>query len=392
MSALLPTLPTRKPVNAATTLLSIAALIAILFFGRVFLITIVVSMIIAFLLDPLVALFVRLRLPRSVASALVCLLAIVVIYLIGFGAYTEVSGLVEDLPNYSGRMNALVDTVATQIDQAENRTIQLVVPKRFRSDVQTGTPAAAPSTGSGASAIRNRRKAGPPPAAPLPTIPEVRIHEEPTPLVSYLYGYLRNFYDVLLMASFVPFLVYFMLSWRDHMRRTFLYLFSGSERQVASKTWEGVAEAARAYVIGNFVLGVILSTLSSAFFFSIRMPYWLLVGILSGFLSLVPYVGLPLAIMPAIAAGITTYSQPTIYLLIAAVIVVLHLSALNVLYPKIVGARLHLNPLVVTVALMFWGTIWGGVGLLLAVPITAGVKAVCDNVTGLEAYGKFLGD
>ena len=54
-----------------------------------------------------------------------------------------------------------------------------------------------------------------------------------------MYGYIRSFYDVLLMASFVPFLVYFMLSWRDHMRRSFLYLFSGSERQVVGKELGG---------------------------------------------------------------------------------------------------------------------------------------------------------
>ncbi|WP_305017126.1 AI-2E family transporter [Mycobacterium tuberculosis] len=47
----------------------------------------------------------------------------------------------------------------------------------------------------------------------------------------------------------------------------------------------------------------------------------------------------------------------------------MHLFALNLLYPKIVGARVHLNPLAVTIALMFWGLIWGGIGLVLAVPI-----------------------
>ena len=66
--------------------------------------------------------------------------------------------------------------------------------------------------------------------------------------------------------------------------------------------------------------------------------------------------------------------------------------ALNLLYPKIVGARVHLNPLSVTVALMFWGLVWGGIGLVLAVPIVAGVKAVCDNVTAWKPYGKLLGD
>ena len=59
---------------------------------------------------------------------------------------------------------------------------------------------------------------------------------------------------------------------------------------------------------------------------------------------------------------------------------------------KFVGARVHLNPLVVTLALMFWGMLWGGIGLVLAIPLTAAIKAVCDNVGNLQAYGKLLGD
>jgi predicted PurR-regulated permease PerM len=148
----------------------------------------------------------------------------------------------------------------------------------------------------------------------------------------------------------------------------------------------------RAYVIGNFILGLMLATISSAFFFAIRLPYWPLIGPLSGFLSLVPYVGLPMAMIPALLAGLIVYTQPTYYVIIAVVVSVLHLTAMNLLYPKVVGSRVHLNPLVVTVALMFWGTLWGGIGLLLAIPITAGIKAVCDNVTRLHGYGKLLGD
>ena len=194
------------------------------------------------------------------------------------------------------------------------------------------------------------------------------------------------------MGSFIPFLVYFMLSWRDHLRNNFMRLFSGENRKMVGRTWEGVAEIARAYVIGNFALGLLVGFFTTVFFFAIRLPYWPLIGPLSGFLSMVPYVGLPLAIAPAILAGVAIYDQPAIYLLIAAVVALLHLVALNLLYPKMVGARVHLNPLVVTVALMFWGTLWGAVGLLLAVPITAGIKAVCDNVGSLQGYGNLLGD
>jgi len=68
------------------------------------------------------------------------------------------------------------------------------------------------------------------------------------------------------------------------------------------------------------------------------------------------------------------------------------LVTMNFFYAKIIGRRVRLNPLVVTIALMFWGLLWGGVGLILAVPITAAIKAVCDNVEALEPYGRLLGD
>jgi len=80
------------------------------------------------------------------------------------------------------------------------------------------------------------------------------------------------------------------------------------------------------------------------------------------------------------------------YLFLTVSVAMLHLLALNLLYPKFVGARVHLNPLVVTVALMFWGMLWGALGLLLAIPLTAALKSLCDHVPTLQAYGRLLGD
>jgi predicted PurR-regulated permease PerM len=221
---------------------------------------------------------------------------------------------------------------------------------------------------------------------------EVRIRPEHSPLVNYIYSSWNSLYTILLMASFVPFLVYFMLSWRDHIRRSFLQMFEGQARTVALKTWEAIANMARAYVVGNFLLGVLLSIASAVLFFFMNLPYWQLVGPLSGFLSLVPYVGLPLALLPPLLAAVTVYNTLAPYLILASIVAFFHLLALNLFYPMMVGARVHLNPLVVTIALMFWGTVWGGIGLVLAIPLTAGIKAVCDNVTDLQPYGRLLGD
>ena len=385
------TLPTpsvfgRRPATASVTILATAAVVALLYFGRVFFITVLIAVIIAFLLDPLVSLVMKLKLPRAFASFIVCSIAVLVLYLVGLAIYTEFASLVEDLPLYSQRINSLADNIATQVDDMEKKTYQLIVPKRFQEQPQIQAAAQATAQQRG-----KRKAAAEPPPSPAP-IPEVRIHSEPRPLYTYVYGYLRSFYDILLMASFVPFLVYFMLSWRDHLRGSFMRLFSGDNRRTVGKTWEGIAEVARAYVIGNFALGLLVGFFTSIFFFAIHLPYWPLIGPLSGFLSMVPYAGLPLAIAPAVLAGVAVYDRPAIYILIAAVVALLHLVALNLLYPKMVGARVHLNPLVVTLALMFWGTLWGAIGLLLAIPITAGFKAVCDNVGSLQGFGKLLGD
>ena len=159
-----------------------------------------------------------------------------------------------------------------------------------------------------------------------------------------------------------------------------------------AKAGKALPRWGRAYVVGNFLLGLMISGASTLFFWFIKLPYFPLVGPLSGFLSLVPYVGLPLAMIPPLFAALPVYNRLPPYLIIATSVAFFHLLALNLLYPKIVGARVHLNPLIVTLALMFWGSLWGGIGLVLAIPITAGIKAVCDNVESLQAYGRLLGD
>jgi predicted PurR-regulated permease PerM len=368
--------------SVASNILAFAAAIALLYYGRVFLITIVIAVIIAFLLDPMVHFLMKLRFPRSLASFVVCSSTLLIAYLLGLGLYTELYSLLDDVPAYSQRVSDIVDQAATRIDGVEKSTYEMIVPKRYREP--------APADPAQQARVKRKRSASDPVLPPA--VQEVHIKPEPTPIFSYIYNYVSSFYNVLLMASFVPFLVYFMLSWRDHLRRGFLYLFNATDRPVAGRSSERVAEIARAYVLGNFILGVLLAIASTIFFIALQLPYALLIGPISGFLSLVPYVGVPLAMVPPLIGAIAISTQPALYVGIALIVTVLHLLALNLLYPKMVGSRVHLNPLVVTVALMFWGTLWGGIGLVLAIPITAGIKAVCDNVSSLTPYGKLLGD
>jgi predicted PurR-regulated permease PerM len=375
----------RRPASKGVGILALGVVVALLYFGRVFFITVIIAAIISFLLDPAVLFFMRLRMPRGLASFVVCSLGLMFLYLAGLGIYTEGLAMLNDLPAYGERINALVDGATGRMDNLEKGMYRSLMPKRFQEEVQQQAERDA------AFKSNNNKKKKPDPPA-VPSVQEVRVRPEPTPLVNYVYMYLTSFYSVLLMASFVPFLVYFQLSWGDHIRTRVLYLFEGTDRHVAGRALASVAEMVRAYVVGNFLLGLFLSLASSLLFASVKLPYWLVAGPLSGFLSLIPYIGLPLALIPPLTAALPMSNGPEIYLFLSASVALLHLFALNLLYPKFVGARVHLNPLVVTLALMFWGMLWGGIGLVLAIPLTAAIKAVCDNVSGLQAYGKLLGD
>ena len=97
MPVLTPSLPENKAGIVAVRVLAFAAAIALLYFGRIFLITLIIGIILAFLLDPAVRMFMRMRLPRGLASFVVCSIALLGVYLLGLGLYTEVSALVDDL-------------------------------------------------------------------------------------------------------------------------------------------------------------------------------------------------------------------------------------------------------------------------------------------------------
>jgi predicted PurR-regulated permease PerM len=384
MAVLSEILPSPMPRRGAPRLVGLAVLIGLLYYGKLFFVTVISALIISFILEPFVQFFMRLRLPRGPASFVACSLALLALYFGSLGAYAQISGLIQDLPSYVQRINDIGQSVVAKIESVEN-TLNQLLPKRMqeRGGPQQAPPPVAPA----------KRRRAPEPQAPIPpAIQEVRITPEQPSVVNWLYGQVGQISEMLLAASFVPFLVYFMLSWRDHIRRSFLQLFDGENRGEVSRSLRGVAELSRAYIAGNFVLGMVLSVVTTGLFLFFRLPYALLVGPISGFLSLVPYVGLPLAVLPPALAALPVYTRLPQYLLLGTSVALLHLIAMNLLYPKVVGARVHLNPLAVTIALMFWGLLWGGAGLALAIPITAGIKAVCDNVSGLEPYGRLLGD
>jgi len=197
--------------------------------------------------------------------------------------------------------------------------------------------------------------------------------------------------DIVLAASFIPFLAYFLLTWQSHARSATVMLFPLHHRHTAFVTLGLIGKMLQSFIVGNLLIGLLISGASVAIFGLLHVPFFYFVGFLSGFLSLVPYLGVVLAMVPPILVGLGQLEAGDLVVVVVCV-VGLHLFALNVLYPKLLGGRLKINPLAVTIALLFWGAVWGAIGLVLAIPITGAMKIVFDHVESMKPYADWLGE
>ncbi len=109
-----------------------AAAAALWYYGRVFCITVIIATIIAFLLEPAVEFLMKLRLPRGLASFLVCAMALVGLSMAGLGLYSQSQAFIDSLPIYGQRLNELVDDAATRMDRFQTSVYRTVIPRRFQ--------------------------------------------------------------------------------------------------------------------------------------------------------------------------------------------------------------------------------------------------------------------
>jgi predicted PurR-regulated permease PerM len=182
-----------------------------------------------------------------------------------------------------------------------------------------------------------------------------------------------------------------MLTWKDHAHSATVRLFPKEHRLIANRTVGRISAMIRSFIVGNVVVGLVNALVSMVVFWLLGIPYFYFLGVLSGFVSLIPYLGVFLALLPPLAGGVGIVGKSGAAIIVLTV-VGLHVVTMHVLYPKIVGKRLRLNPLAVTLSLLFWAWIWGGMGMILAVPLVGATKIICDYVDSLRGLGAWLGD
>ncbi|MFZ0286092.1 MAG: AI-2E family transporter [Terriglobales bacterium] len=341
--------PRAKPRwHWAQNIIGIGGVLALCYYGEAILAVMLISVLLAFVLAPVVDFLSFLHLPRGLGAFVALLLLLTAIMTIVYYSYNEAVVLVQDLPKYTTRLREDLMRFSKQAESLEN----------LGEDAEDKD------------------------------VVKVRPATGWTDLLTRGFGSAGT---LLLACSFVPFLTFFMLTWQQHVRSATVMLFPLESRHTVYTTLGLISAMIRSFMVGNVLIGLAVGAVSTLVFGLLHVPFFYFVGFISGFLSLVPYMGLLLAIVPPVFVGLG-HVEVADLLTIVVTVLGLHMVALNVLYPKFLGNRLQLNPLAVTMSLLVWGSLWGAMGLLLAIPITGAMKIIFDHVESLRPYGAWLGE
>jgi predicted PurR-regulated permease PerM len=344
-----------SPAAVSLRIIAIAVLFVCIYYASSVVITLICSILITAVLEPGVTVMERVRIPRWVGSLVMVLLLLAAAYLVIYAIYDRAEAFINELPKLVAKLKQLT------------AHIQLTA-RNLQQSTQTIMPPTSETN-----------------------LPTVRLQQE-SPWMQFLLRGIGSVYAFTVTVMFIPFLVFFMLTSKHQLWVATLNLFPIERRQQAENVIHGISSMLRQFVLGNLLVALISAALITPVFAALQLRYALLMGPLAAFLSMIPYIGVALAILPPLLIALLQYDTMNPFFVLVATVALVHFLAVNFLTPRLVGRRVNLNALSVTIAMMFWGWLWGGIGLVLAVPITAAIKAVCDNVQRLKPYGTWMGE
>lgn len=199
----------------------------------------------------------------------------------------------------------------------------------------------------------------------------------------------RTFVAGLLITVF---LLYFLLASGDLLLRKIVHTLPRfRHRRNAVRIIRSIERDLSLYLGMICLINLGLGVAVGGAMYLIGMPNPMLWGALAGILNFIPYLGPLINITVVSLVAFVSFDQVSVAVLAPLSYLVLNGIEASLVTPTVMGWRLRLNPVVIFIALTFWTWIWGIAGALLAVPLLATFKIVCDRIEILHPIGELLG-
>ncbi len=326
-------------------ILVVIALGGVLYLTRSIVVPFTVALFLAYLLDPIVRLLTRLRVPLPVAVGLALLTTFVFLALMGTLIYASAQSFAKEYPKYEPKLRALVATIATHLDLTSPQWQMADLGKRLAS----ATVAKA--------------------------------------VLSSLGSFVAFLGNLLLIFFFMIFILLGLHRLPARIQRA----FGPEQAQRVILVLEHITRQVQTYLGTKALISLVTGVLVNLVLTLLNIDFAVLWGALAFLLNFIPHIGSPIAAIPPILIAVLKFET-----LIPAVWVAASIAAINVVLggiiePRLMGWNLNLSPLLVILSLLFWGRLWGVAGMVLAVPIMATLKIICENLRLLRPISLLMG-
>ncbi len=203
---------------------------------------------------------------------------------------------------------------------------------------------------------------------------------------------LMSFTDTLLNLTLIPIYTFLILLYRTHFLMFLGKLVSKENHAQLKDILTNIRMAINSYIVGLIIELICVATMTTIGFMLIGVKYAILLGIITGILNLIPYIGILFAGALSIVASLTGSPDLSVIIGVIVVTVVVQLIDNNILVPMIVSSKVEINAFISIIAIIIGGAIAGVSGMFLALPILAVLKVIFDRIESLEPWGYLMGD
>lgn len=360
----------KPPANSSRNwmLATVVLVVAILYFAKDIIIPFALSVLLSFLLSPIVGQLQRHGIRRTPAVLVAAFLSFVLIGGLVFTVSSQMLNLARNLPRYENNLKSKIQSLRGPAGMGLEKTAETI--KNLSEELskeETGEPAS-------------------------PKIAQVEIVEPAPTALQFLRDYLGPISKPLGMATIVILFVIFILLKREDLRDRLIRLIGTERLNVTTQALDDAAGRVSRYLLMQTVINGAQGVLVGTGLYFIGVPNAILWGALSAVLRFIPFVGPWIAAAMPIALSLAVFDNWTYPALTVLLFVVLELISNNILEPWLYGASTGLSSIALIIAAVFWTWLWGSVGLLLSTPITVCLVVMGKYIPQLEFLYILLGD
>ena len=374
--------PTSTQSEKLSTLLSVLMIIivvAVLYFAKEIFVPLALALLFSFLLAPLVRRFEMWRLPRVPAVLLAVALAFSVVGGVGSLVGTQLVDLTYKLPSYQANISHRIANLKKSDPNSPLSRASATL-TTLGNQISATSPEANATRPDGPTSD-NKEK-----------IRQVEIVKPATSLIEVVQSVLGPAVGPVGTGAVVVVFVLFMLLKREDLRDRIIHLIGKGRLNVTTQALDEAAHKVTGYLTMQVIVNVSFGIPIGIGLWFIGVPNAFLWGLLAILLRFIPYIGAWVALgFPLLLslAYTSTWSMP---LEVLGLFATIELVTSNVLEPWLYGAHTGLSPVAIMVATIFWTWLWGGVGLLLATPLTVCVAVLGKYIPSLSFLDALLGD